>query len=188
MRKVRLTILLLLVALAAWADRHEPAFRYEFLPDMAHSVPYDAFAPNPVTRNGQTLQPPVAGTIPRGAPLPDYSAATPEEAERAGRELVNPVAPAAVALARGRAVYQTFCLVCHGAAGAGDGPLIPKFPNPPSYSSARLLALPDGQIFHVITHGTGAMPAYAGQIAPDDRWKAVLYVRTLQAPARSARK
>jgi len=187
MRKIRLSILVFLAALASVAARHEDDLRYEFVPDMAHSVPYDAYAPNPVTRDGQTLQAPVPGTVPRGM-LPYRYAATAEEASRAGRELVNPIAASTAALARGRAVYETFCLVCHGAAGAGDGPLIPKFPNPPSYTSARLLTLPDGQIFHVITRGTDIMPGYAGQIAPDDRWKAVLYVRTLQAAARSARK
>lgn len=187
MRKVRLSLLVFLVALASFAARHAADLRYEFVPDMAHSVPYDAYAPNPVTRDGQTLQAPVPGTVPRGA-IPDHYASTPEDAVRAGRELVNPIAPAGTALARGRAVYQTFCQVCHGPAGAGDGPLIPKFPNPPSYGSARLLGMPDGQIFHVITHGTAIMPGYAGQIAPDDRWKAVLYVRTLQAAQRSAHK
>ena len=47
--------------------------------------------------------------------------------------------------------------------------------------------MPDGRIFHVITRGSGMMPAYAGQISPDDRWKAVLYVRALQAGAQGRR-
>jgi mono/diheme cytochrome c family protein len=182
--KARLFALLLLTALAAWATRRDPASPgYEFIPDMARSVPYDAYAPNPVTRDGKTLQAPVAGTIAHGGPLPFHYAATPEDAARAGRELHSPFPPSPAVLARGQVVYQTFCAVCHGARGAGDGPLIPKFPNPPSYTSARLLAMPDGQIFHVITRGSGLMPAYAGQIAPDDRWKAIAWVRTLQVPA-----
>ena len=183
-RKVRFFALLLLTAFAAWASHHDPASPgYEFIPDMARSVPYDAYAPNPVTRDHRTLQPPVPGTIAWGGPLPFHYAATAEDAVRAGRELRNPIPPSPAALARGREVYQTFCAVCHGARGAGDGPLIPKFPNPPSYTSARLLAMPDGQIFHVITRGSGMMPAYAGQIAPEDRWKVVAWVRTLQGRA-----
>ncbi|HYX25861.1 MAG TPA: cytochrome c [Thermoanaerobaculia bacterium] len=181
-QKIRLGGLLLLTALAAWATRSDPTSPgYEFIPDMAHSVPYDAYAPNPVTRDGKTLQPPVAGTIAYGGPLPFHYAATAEDAVRAGRELRNPFPPSPAVLARGQTVYQTFCAVCHGERGAGDGPLIPKFPNPPSYTSARLLAMPDGQIFHVITRGSGMMPSYAGQVAPDDRWKAVAWVRALQA-------
>jgi mono/diheme cytochrome c family protein len=183
LRKIRLFTLLLLTAFAAWATHRDPASPgYEFIPDMAHSVAYDAYAPNPVTRDGRTLQAPVPGTIPWQGPLPFHYAATPEDAERAGRELRNPFPPSPAALARGRIVFTTFCAVCHGARGAGDGPLIPKFPNPPSYTSARLMAMPDGQIFHVITRGTELMPAYAGQISPDDRWKAVLWLRTLQRP------
>jgi mono/diheme cytochrome c family protein len=184
LRKVRFFVLLLLTALAAFAVHGDPGSPgYEFIPDMARSVPYDAYAPNPVTRDGRTLQPPVPGTIAWDGPPPFHYAATPEDAERAGRELRNPFPPSPAALARGRAVFQTFCAVCHGARGAGDGPLIPKFPNPPSYTSARLITMADGQIFHVITRGSGMMPAYAGQIAPEDRWKVVAWVRTLQGRA-----
>ena len=35
---------------------------FTYMPDMAQSVPYDSFAPNPVTRDGKTLQAPVPGT------------------------------------------------------------------------------------------------------------------------------
>ena len=38
----------------------------------------------------------------------------------------------------------------------------------------------DAQIFGMITNGTGGMPAYNSQIAREDRWKAILHVRTLQ--------
>jgi mono/diheme cytochrome c family protein len=161
---------------------------YEFIPDMARSVPYDAFDLNPVTRNGQTLQRPVPGTVARGA-LPFRYAATPEEAERAGRELTDPFPPSPEVLARGEAVYGTFCQVCHGRTGQGDGPIIPKFPNPPAYNSDRVRALPEGRIFHVITRGTALMPAYAAQISPEDRWKVIRYVQRLQAaPNQEARK
>jgi len=156
---------------------------YEFMPNMAHSVPFDSFSPNPVTRDGLTLQAPVPGTVPRGR-LPFHYAATPEDDERAGRELADPFAPTPGVLARGRAVYETFCLVCHGPRGLGDGPIIPKFPNPPSYRSERLRAFPAGRIYHVITLGTGLMPSYAAQIAPEDRWKLVRYVQTLQEGGR----
>jgi mono/diheme cytochrome c family protein len=185
MRRAFRTVLLLLTLAGAWAYHHAPdSPGYELLPDMAHSVAYDAYAPNPVTRDRQTLQAPVPGTIPVSGPLPFRYAATPEDAERAGRELHNPIPASPAALRRGHEVYQTFCAVCHGALGAGDGPVIAKkFPNPPSYTSPRLRTMPDGQIFHVITRGTAVMPAYAGQISPEDRWKAIHYVRLLQTRA-----
>jgi mono/diheme cytochrome c family protein len=152
----------------------------EYMPDMAHSLAYDAFAPNPVTRDGKTLQAPVRGTIPRGF-TPLRYAGGPAEAERAGRELADPLPATARNLARGKVLYQTFCLVCHGPRGMGDGPLVPKIPNPPSYSSERVRAFPPGHIYHVISLGTGNMPSYASQVSPEERWLIVRYVQTLQA-------
>ena len=39
---------------------------YEYMPDMARGPAYKAYAPNPATRDGLTLQRPVPGTIARG--------------------------------------------------------------------------------------------------------------------------
>ena len=152
---------------------------YEYVPDMAATAAYPSFSPNPVTRDGLTLQHPVVGTIPRGFQSFHFRA-TPEDAERAGRELRNPFPATAEVLREGKSYYETFCFVCHGAHGQGDGPLVPKIPNPPSYTSARVLAMAPGQMFHVITMGSGRMPSYASQISADERWKTVAYVRFLQ--------
>src|SRR5262249_10938727 len=122
MRMIRFFTLLLLLGVSAWAYHHNPdSPGYELLPDMARSVPYDAFAPTPVTRDGLTYQLPVVGTIARGAPLPFHYAATTQDAERAGRELRNPYPHTREVLARGHAIYTTFCTPCHGPMGAGDG-------------------------------------------------------------------
>jgi mono/diheme cytochrome c family protein len=43
------------------------------------------------------------------------------------------------------------------------------------------MARSNGFIYDVITRGFGAMPDYAAQIAPRDRWAIVAYVRALQA-------
>ena len=56
---------------------------FAYMPDMAQSIPYNAFARNPVTRDGKTLQTPVPGTIPRGFQPLRYGA-TPEEAASSG--------------------------------------------------------------------------------------------------------
>ncbi len=154
---------------------------YEYMPDMARDPAYKAYAPNPVTRDGLTLQRPVAGTIPRGY-LPFHFGPGDTEAERAGRELLNPYQPTARTLAEGQALYQTYCLVCHGPQGKGDGPIAGKIPPPPSYTSQRVLPFPAGRIFHVVTMGSGKMPSYASQLSADERWKIVTYVKTtLQA-------
>jgi mono/diheme cytochrome c family protein len=152
---------------------------FEYMPDMARSLPYNSFAPNPVTRDRKTLQVPVRGTIPRGFERLQYGA-TPEEAVRAGRELRNPVPRTPETQAQGRVLYETFCLVCHGEQGQGDGPLVPRIPNPPSYTSDRVRAMAPGHILHVITNGSGRMPPYAAQIPLEQRWSIVHYVGALQ--------
>lgn len=153
---------------------------FDYLPDMRNSVPHDAFAPNPVLANHQTLRPPAPGTIPRGF-LPLGFGASVEEAARAGRELSNPIIPTPDVLARGQELYETFCQVCHGPTGAGDGPLIPRIAAPPAYSSPQLSVYPPGRLFHVITFGRGRMPAYRAQIRRADRWRLVHHLQTLQA-------
>jgi len=153
----------------------------EYMPDMVYSLAYDSFAPNPVTRDGLTLQRPVRGTIARGY-LPLHYAATAEDAERAGRELHNPIARTDRSSAEGKALFETYCAVCHGQQGAGDGPLVPKIPNPPAYTSTRVRDMPAGRIFHVITFGSGRMPSYASQLQAHDRWLIAAHVQTLQNP------
>ena len=151
----------------------------EFPTQMEYSPAYLSQTANPVLPNKMTLQPPVAGTIPRGF-TPFHYGATPEEAIRAGSELVNPFQATPENLARGQYIYTNSCAVCHGTTGAGDGPVIPKFPNPPSYLTDAAKALPDGTMFHVITMGRNNMASYAAQVSAEDRWKVVLYIRSLQ--------
>jgi len=126
-----------------------------------------------------TQQVPVRGTIPRGF-LPIHYANTPADAARAGRELSFPQPPDTKTVEQGKQLYETFCAVCHGLSGDGDGPLVPLIPNPPAYRSEHVRALPAGHLFHVITFGSGRMPAYASQVAAADRWSIVAYVQTLQ--------
>jgi mono/diheme cytochrome c family protein len=174
----------LLIAIAAnFAFQRNPAvLNYEYLPEMVRSKAYESFSLNPVFTDGKTMQPPVAGTLPRGF-RPVHYRATPEDAQRAGRELQSPV-EAATAGQRGLFVFQTFCLPCHGPAGRGDGPVALRgYPAPPSLLGEKTLKLADGQMFHILTFGQKNMPAYAGQISQQDRWRVIAYVRSLQQAA-----
>lgn len=162
------------VALAGCKPGSQPGS--EYMPDMARGPAYKAFAPNPATRSGLTLQSPVPGTIARGQRPFRYDKGE-AEAARAGRELVNPYRATPDVLARGKALYGIYCQVCHGSEGKGDGPIAGKIPTPPSYKTDRLMAYPSGRLFHVITRGANKMPSYAAQIAPEERWQIVTYVR-----------
>ena len=96
-------------------------------------------------------------------------------------------------LERGRQRYDIFCAVCHDRTGSGNGTVVQRgFTKPPNFHTdlSRGLAyqgmkvslrdVPAGYIFDVITNGYGAMPDYAQQIPPADRWAIVGYVRALQ--------
>lgn len=165
----------LLVSACGGSGNHRA---YEYMPDMVRDPAYKAFAPNPATRDGLTLQHPVAGTIARGYYPFHYGVGEPE-AIRAGLELHDPYHPTARTLDEGKALFQTYCMVCHGVKGLGDGPIVGKIPPPPSYVSDRLMQFPPGRIFYVITKGTGKMPSYASQLRADERWKVVTYVHTV---------
>jgi mono/diheme cytochrome c family protein len=159
----------------------------EFAPDMAHGPASGAFNENANFPDGKTLRDPVAGTIPRDA-QPLHYAPTTQEAERAGAELSSPFAlDDSVAVQRGAFVYTGFCQQCHGPTGLGDGTVARRgFPPPPSLLAERAVQMKDGQMFHIITYGQGNMPGHAGQIGREDRWRAIAYVRSLQAKAAAA--
>jgi mono/diheme cytochrome c family protein len=154
----------------------------EYMPDMVSSVAYDSFAPNPVTRDGRTLMAPPAGTVPRGY-QPLHFAAGPKEAARAAAVLVNAVPDGPAARQRGEVAFRRWCSPCHGPTGQGDGLVARRFPRPPPLTAEHARGLRDGQIFHVMTFGQGVMPGYAQQIAQEDRWMILRFLRTLQAPA-----
>ena len=94
--------------------------------------------------------------------------------------LINPVAVTKKSMARGQDLYMTYCVVCHGDGGLGNGTIIPKFPKPPALTSRKSRAWTDGQFYHVITNGQNAMPSYANQLRPMERWAVVNYIRALQ--------
>jgi len=108
--------------------------------------------------------------------------APPEERAR-----TNPVPASPEALQKGRFLYRKNCQRCHGEKGKGDGPSGRLGIEPPEdlTNPAKQAKLTDGEIFWKISTGLkdGAdviMPAYKREIpADDDRWKVVLFVRTL---------
>lgn len=152
---------------------------HEWPTQMQYSPAFRSQTANPVLPYQMTEQLPVAGTVPRGF-QPFHYGSDQSEADRAGRELTNPFQPTSENLARGQYVFSNYCVACHGTTGAGDGPMIPKYPNPPAYQTEKSKSLPDGTMFHVITMGRNNMPSHAAQVPADDRWKAILYIRKLQ--------
>ncbi len=184
----RRSLLLLLAAICAGvlgcsAEGDRPG--YEILPGMVRSGTVHAYDADPLRKGRPALRVPPAGTVPVGWTPFSYGPG-PEEAKRAGLELDNPFSPTPEHLTRGKQVFDSICFVCHGPRGEGDGPIIGRFPNPPSLLAAHAKSLRDGQIYHIITLGQGIMPSHAAQVRPDDRWRAILWVRQLQQSASEA--
>jgi len=174
-----------IVVLLHFVASPDPGRRsFEILPDMAHAIPWESQGSNRLFADRRNQREPAPGAAAIGFPAFRY-AATPEDALRAGQELVNPLrAGDAGALARGGFVYDTFCRMCHASDGGGQGPMTKLgVPPPPSLLAERALAMADGQIYHILSLGQGNMASYASQVDRIDRWRVILHVRALQAAA-----
>jgi mono/diheme cytochrome c family protein len=121
----------------------------------------------------------VQGTVARGQLHEDSYFYTGKLGNNPGDYMPFPVTEEV--LARGQQRFNIYCAPCHSRLGDGNG-MIPQrgFRRPPSYHDERLRKAPLGYFFDVMTNGFGAMPDYASQITPRDRWCIVAYIRALQ--------
>jgi mono/diheme cytochrome c family protein len=127
----------------------------------------------------RSARPPVEGTIARGQLHEDSYFYTGKFGNNPGDYLPFPVTEDV--LARGRERFNIYCAPCHSRLGDGNGMIVQRgFRAPPSYHIERLRKAPLGYFFDVMTNGFGAMPEYASQIPPRDRWTIVAYIRALQ--------
>jgi len=161
-------VALALLATASACSRHEQP-NVVFMPDMAYSPALKA-------QEEGSMRVPPKGTVPRGYQSYAYA----NTAAGAGAKLKNPLPRTSDVMKRGQATFNTYCLVCHGPAGEGDGTVVPKFPRPPSLQSEKIRTMEDSGIYHIITMGQNLMPSYAAQVAPADRWALIHYIRALQ--------
>ncbi|NIP66376.1 MAG: hypothetical protein GTN96_18605 [Gammaproteobacteria bacterium] len=51
----------------------------------------------------------------------------------------------------------------------------------PSFDEERLVQMPDGELFDVITNGKGLMQGYEYPLTAEDRWAVIAYVRKMQS-------
>ncbi|MBI5885692.1 MAG: c-type cytochrome [Deltaproteobacteria bacterium] len=96
----------------------------------------------------------------------------------AAARLKNPVPTSDASIMRGKERYETFCLICHGATGVGDGPVGQKYVTPADLSDDYVQSKPDGDIFYTIKYGGLAiMPSHGDSVAPEDRWHIINYIK-----------
>lgn len=160
-------------------DKNNPG--YDYFPDMAYSRAYETYAVNPNFKDGKTLQAPADGTYSREGEYYPYKKTDADLLKAA--KMKNPLLPDTANIGRGKIVFQNVCLQCHGAKADGKGQLFVsgKYPFPPAnLLLPKTMNRTDGEIYHIITVGYGIMPPHGIIVQPNDRWKAVLYLRSLQ--------
>jgi cbb3-type cytochrome c oxidase subunit III len=147
--------------------------------EMSNQPKYKPLAYSALFGDSRSARPLVPGTVARGRLEND-------ELFYSGKihGYLSPILPFSIdrrGLARGRERFEIFCTPCHDRTGSGHGLVVQRgYRQPPSYHIARLREVPIGYIFDVITRGFGAMPDYAAQVPPRDRWLIASYVRALQ--------
>ncbi|MCB9016840.1 MAG: c-type cytochrome [Lentimicrobiaceae bacterium] len=160
-------------------DRTRNDKGYEYFPDMAHSLTYETYAKIPAMSDSSAMRLPVANTISREV-MPYAYPATIEGRAQAAAELVNPLEVNADNLNRGKELFTTFCIGCHGEKGNGEGHLFTSGRyaiKPASLISDKMMSAPEGDIYHVISVGYNVMGAHGHMIRPDDRWKIAMFVK-----------
>lgn len=117
---------------------------------------------------------PPAASIPLGGD-PEFNLA---DVDQVG--LSNPRPADSTSVAVGEAYFRSFCAVCHGATGLGDGSISDKFPAIPALNTPLVVGRSDAYVYALITQGRGLMPEYS-RIPRTARWDIVNFVRTFPA-------
>jgi len=83
---------------------------------------------------------------------------------------------------KGKELYTSMCMHCHGEKGDGNGKMMENgtYAGVPAYADRA--ALGDGQIFYSIYYGKGAMGAHASLLNKREIWTVVHYVRQFMNP------
>jgi mono/diheme cytochrome c family protein len=161
-------------------------------PDMEWQLKLRPQKPNGFFASGRSSQLPVAGTIPRSAPLRTLNGDIyPFEDSPVNTGFItgttnfvptNPLQINAELLKRGQQRFTINCSPCHGQLGDGNGitKKIAAMAVVANLHEKRMVEMTDGELFYVITHGRSNMGAYGPNVTISDRWAIVAYLRALQ--------
>ncbi len=146
---------------------------------MAQQPYYDPYEASEFFADGQSARQPVKGTVPRGYARIDDHLYT----GKVDGQLVTtyPFEITEKVLRRGQERFNIYCTPCHGGAGLGNGIVVRRgYRTPPSFLDPKFVDMPVGHYVDVMTNGFGAMPTYAAQVKPEDRWAIAAYIQALQ--------
>jgi mono/diheme cytochrome c family protein len=146
------------VGLAIWGGR------IVLLAGGAHELPYPAVV--------DTIPDPTIFPAQEGQPTP-------------GLDLAAPMTATPAALAHGKELFATNCVMCHGTVGKGDGPAaVALTPKPRDFSKAAgwTVGYTMADIYQTLTDGVKGtpMPAFDA-LTPADRFAVAHYVQSLGA-------
>jgi mono/diheme cytochrome c family protein len=174
----------------------------QIFPDMKVQPKYVAQHESDFYADGRDGRAPVPGTVPQGYSMPGYystNTASNSKVATGGNGFSNstdylntgkigdsygdgfPMQVTPELVARGRQRFNINCAVCHGAAGYGNG-IITQYGlvGVANFQQDRLRTMPDGEIFNTITNGKNTMGPYGSNVAVEDRWAIISYIRALQ--------
>jgi mono/diheme cytochrome c family protein len=180
--------------------------RVQLAQDMGVQPKFREQQTNELFLDGRADRPRVVGTVARGGLEEDdhfYRGYTLQPGGPGGKpqakffdDFPQQVKVDDALLRRGRDRFTIYCTACHGDDGSGRGPVAVRAEeiqmpiNAANFHTDAVRDRPNGHIFNTITNGIRNMPAYSAQIAVEDRWAIVAYVRALQlsqnAPANVA--
>ena len=147
--------------------------------DMHDAPRYEPLEASTFFSDGHSARTLVANTVARGQLREDDHFYTGKVGGQLATEFPMPVTNDV--MARGQERFNVFCAPCHGRTGEGTGMIVQRgFRQPPSYYEDRLMNVPVGYLFDVMTNGFGAMQDYSAQVPAADRWAIAAYIRALQ--------
>ena len=100
----------------------------------------------------------------------------PEDAKK-----TNPLKNDAGAVADGKKLFSSQCILCHGKDGDGKGELVAEMKlNMHDYhDAAALKGMTDGELYYILSKGKGDMPGEDDRLTETQRWHLIMYIRSL---------
>jgi len=190
-------LLTAIVAITGCHDKRSPGRVY--MPDMAYSRAYESYAErdstvftmDPTKKGGSMIffdNKPAQGTIKRGELFP-YTLPNDSNGYKMSATVKNPLDSLSKAdMAEAGRLFNINCAICHGAKGAGNGPISTsgKIGGIANLTLDMYVKMADGTMFHSINYGKNNMGSYASQLSRKQRWMIIKYIRTLQPKAEAA--
>ncbi|MGZ2370088.1 c-type cytochrome [Ancylomarina sp. YFZ004] len=100
------------------------------------------------------------------------------------KKKLNPYELSKKNISSGKKVYQTNCKSCHGDPTKAN--MLPLVPAPSDLGSQNFLVQSDGEIYHKIKTGKGAMPTFDKTLNDESKWMVIAYLRSFDKNKKKA--